>query len=168
MMKPVKLFRVVVEDSNTYSTDKMEFHTMQYNQSVVCKEDSMLYENTSYTVKYSPVRKFSKSIAKGNGFDIPDYIESTYVVLDPVLEEYTSTLIAESTHAAEIEVVSKYEGRLKVLQKENQSLQFEKEMLVEDKWAQRQLDLKVSDLQCQYMGWFILVIVLWLLGLAFI
>ena len=168
MMKPVKLFRVVVEDSITYSTDKMEFNTMHYNQSVVCKEDSMLYDNTSYTVKYSPVRQFSKSIAKGNGFDIPDYIESTYVVLDPVLEEYTSTLIAESIHAAEIEVVTKYEGRLKVLQKGNQTLQFEKEMLVEDKWAQRQLDLKVSDLQCQYMGWFILVIVLWLLGLAFI
>lgn len=167
-MKPVKLFRVVVEDSITYSTDRMEFHTMHYNPSVVCKEDSMLYDNTSYTVKYSPVRQFSKFIAKGNGFDIPDYIESTYVVLDPVLEEYTSLLIDENVRDAKRVLVEQYEGEIKALQKENQSLHFEKEMLVEDKWAQRQLDLKVSDLQCQYIGWGILGTVLWLLGLWFI
>ena len=167
-MKPVKLFRVVVEDTLTYSTDRMEFQTMNYHPSVVCKEDSMLYDNTSYTIKYSPVRQFSKFIAKGNGFDTPDYIESTYVVLDPVLEEYTSLLIDENVRDAKRVLVEQYEGEIKTIQKENQLLHFEKEMLVEDKWAKRQLDLKVSDLQCKYRGWTILGTMVWLLGFCFI
>ena len=150
-MKPVKVFKTVVEDEIIPCVDRMEFHTMNMAKFVDRRENLLIEDNNTVRTKVSPVRRFCKATAS-EYFDVEPYVEETFIVFDPALEDYVSILLKEKEESVAKELHSKYNKKLSEMDSEKSRYYFEKEMLKEDLWTNRQAALKLMDLECRFLG----------------
>jgi len=165
-MKPVKVFKTVVQDEIIPCVDRMEFHTMNMAK-FVSKGEGLLVDNgVTASRKVSPVRCFCKATAS-EYFNVEPHIEETFVVFDPALEDYVSILLKEKEESVSQELHSKYGNKLSEMESEKDRHYFEKEMLKEDVWSNRQTALKLMDLECRFLGvmWVLLIVALGVLFL---
>ena len=165
-MKPVKVFKTVVEDEIIPCVDRMEFHTMNMAKFVDRRENLLIEDNNTVSTKVSPVRRFCKATASEH-FNVEPYVEETFVVFDPALENYVSILLKEKEESVAQELHSKYSKKLSEMESEKSRHYFEKEMLKEDVWSNRQTVLKLMDLECRFLGvmWVLLFVALGVLFL---
>ena len=165
-MKPVKVFKTVVQDEIIPCVDRMEFQTMNLSKFVDREENFLIEDNHIATRKVSPVRCFCKATAS-EYFDVEPYIEETFVVFDPPLEDYVSILIKEKEESVSQELHSKYGKKLSEMESEKERHYYEKEMLKEYVWSNRQTALKLMDLECRFLGvmWVLLIVALGVLFL---
>lgn len=150
-MKPVKVFKTVVEDEIIPCVDRMEFQTMNMSKFVDRRENLLIEANNTVRTKVSPVRRFCKATAS-EYFDVEPYVEETFIVFDPALEDYVSILLKEKEESVAQELHSKYNKKLSEMESEKSRYYFEKEMLKEDAWSNRQAALKLMDLECRFLG----------------